>query len=227
MNNPHSAQHALAGARPSRSARADWLIPAGLVALSIVPAIGGTSRMMQLFGGAAVTPENARFFASSVPVTLHIVSVVIYSILGAFQFAPGFRRRKPNWHRVAGRILVPCGLIAAVSGLWMTQFYPSVDFDGPTVYFIRLVVGTAMAVALVLGTTAIMRRDIKHHRAWMMRAYALGLGAGTQVLTHIPWFVFPSIRGELARTIFMAAGWAINLAVAEWFIARGRRRRVA
>ena len=47
-----------------------------------------------------------------------------------------------------------------------------------------------------------------------MRRYALGMGAGTQVLTHIPWFVFPGLHGELARTLCMGAGWAINLAVA-------------
>ena len=37
--------------------------------------------------------------------------------------------------------------------------------------------------ALVLGVTAVRRHDIGAHRAWMMRAYALSLGAGTQVVT--------------------------------------------
>ena len=60
----------------------------------------------------------------------------------------------------------------------------------------------------------------------MMRGYALGLGAGTQVITHIPWMLFPGIRGELARTLFMAAGRGPNLAVAEWFISRERRGRI-
>ncbi len=81
-----------------------------------------------------------------------------------------------------------------------------------------------MALCLSLGLAAVLRRDIARHRAWMMRGYALGLGAGTQVLTHLPWFLFPSIQGELARTLFMAAGWGINLAVAEWLIARERAR---
>ena len=40
-----------------------------------------------------------------------------------------------------------------------------------------------MAASIVLGFTAIRRRDIAAHRAWMIRAYALGLGAGTQVFT--------------------------------------------
>ena len=40
-----------------------------------------------------------------------------------------------------------------------------------------------MAACLVLGFTAIRRRDIAAHRAWMIRAYAIGLAAGTQVFT--------------------------------------------
>ena len=205
------------------SAKADWLIPAGLIALSFIPIAAGTFRMVQLGVGAQITPDNARFFAAPLPVVLHIISTVIYCVLGAFQFSPNFRRRKPNWHRAAGRMLIPCGLVAALSGLWMTQFYPRgidppASFDGPFLYAIRLLAGSAMALFLCLGFAAVQRRDIPRHRAWMMRGYALGLGAGTQVFTHLPWFLFPSIHGELARTLFMGAGWAINLAVAEWLI---------
>ena len=203
------------------SAKSEWLIPAGLIALSFVPVAAGTFRLAQLGGGAEITPDNARFFAAPLPVVLHIISVSLYCVLGAFQFAAGFRRRKPNWHRAAGRILVPCGLIAALSGLWMTQFYPPVDSDGAILYGIRLLVGSAMVLFICLGFAAIRRRDIPRHRAWMMRGYALGLGAGTQALTHLPWFLFPGIQGELARALLMGAGWAINLAVAEWII-RGR-----
>jgi len=211
------------------SAKTDWLIPAGLIALSFIPIAAGTFRIVQLAGGAQITPDNARFFAAPLPVVLHMISAVIYCVLGAFQFVPGIRRRNPHWHRAAGRILIPCGLVVALSGLWMTQFYPlAIDppasFDGPFLYAIRLLVGSAMASFLCLGFAAIRRRDIPHHRAWMMRSYALALGAGTQVLTHLPWFLFPGIQGELARALCMGAGWAINLAVAEWIIARERRR---
>jgi hypothetical protein len=72
--------------------RAEWLVPAALIVLSAVPLIAGAVRIAELTGGAEVTPENARFFASPLPVVLHILSVSLYSILGAFQFAPGFRR---------------------------------------------------------------------------------------------------------------------------------------
>lgn len=202
------------------SAKSDWLIPSGLIALSVIPVMAGIVRLMQLGGNAAITPENARFFAVPLPITLHIVCTAIYCVLGAFQFAPGFRRRKPDWHRLSGRILIPCGLMVALTGLWMTQFYPHIPFDGLYLYVIRLLVGTAMTLFLCLGPASILKRDIPQHRAWMLRSYALGLGAGTQVFTHVPWFLFPSIQGELARTLCMAAGWIINFAVAEWLIQR-------
>lgn len=204
------------------AAKGDWLVPAGLVALGVIPVAAGALRVLQIAGGAAITPDNARFLAAPWPVLLHITSAVVYCILGAFQFAPGLRRRRPGWHRPAGRVLVPCGLVVALSGLWMTQFYPPANFDGPVLYGIRLVVGAAMAVFLCLGLVAVRRRDIPRHRAWMVRAYALGLGAGTQVFTHLPGVLFPVLHGELARTVFMASGWAINIVLAEWLIARWR-----
>jgi uncharacterized membrane protein len=213
-------------------AKSEWLIPAGLIALSFIPIVAGTFRVIGLGNGADITAENARFFAAPLPVVLHIIGTVIYCLLGAFQFSSSFRRRKPNWHRAAGRILIPCGLVVALSGLWMTQFYPSahyppVNFDGPFLYAIRLLVGSAMALCLCLGFAAIRKRDIPDHRAWMMRGYALGLGAGTQVFTHLPMFLFSSLQVELARTLCMGAGWAINLAVTEWLISRERRTQLA
>ena len=144
----------------------------------------------------------------------------------SFQFMTSFRRRKPNWHRTAGRILVPSGIVAALTGVWMTQYYPAVNFDGPVLYVIRLLVGSAMTLFICLGFAAILKRNFSYHRAWMMRSYALGFGACTQVLTHIPWALFPSIRGELARTLCMTAGWVINIIVAEWILMRERRNRL-
>ncbi len=177
-------------------------------------------RIAELTGGGDVTPDNARFFASPLPVTLHILSSSLYAVLGAFQFAPGFRRRRPGWHRAAGRILVVCGLTAALSGLWMTQFYPWSDYDGRLLYALQLLFGSAMVLSIVIGVAAIRRRDVARHRAWMIRAYAVGLGAGTQVLTHLPLLLFPAALGELTRALCMGAGWALNLAVAEWLIRR-------
>ncbi|MFD6953471.1 hypothetical protein A6A08_19030 [Nocardiopsis sp. TSRI0078] len=202
------------------SSRREWLIPTLLILLSAVPLAAGTLRVGELAGGAEITPDNARFFSSPVPVVLHIVSADLYSVLGAFQFVPGLRRRRIGWHRVSGRLLVPLGLAAALSGLWMTLFYALPEGDTGLLTVIRLVFGTAMALSIVLGFAAVRRRDIARHSAWMIRGYAIGLGAGTQVLTHLPWTLLIGAPGEFSRAMLMGAGWAVNVAVAEWIIRR-------
>ncbi len=126
----------------ARSAK--WLV-AALLLLSAIPLAIGAFRLSQLAGGAAITPANARFFASPLPVVLHIMSAGVYAVVGAFQFAPTFRRRRPGWHRAAGRLVVLCGLLVGLSGLWMTLFYPWPKGDGALLYTLRLVFSTAMA----------------------------------------------------------------------------------
>ena len=81
-----------------------------------------------------------------------------------------------------------------------------------------------MGISIVLGLAAIRRRDIARHRAWMTRAYALALGAGTQAFTvGFGEAVFGA--GVVRTDLMMGAGWAINLAVAEWVIRRPAARR--
>lgn len=204
-----------------------WLVPAALILLSAIPAIAGTARLAELTSGAEITPNNARFFASPLPVVLHIISVMMYSIVGAFQFSTPLRRWRTRWHRIAGWLLVPSGLTAALSGLWMAQFYPWPAGDGVLLYWQRLFFGSAMVLSILLGVVAVRRRDFAQHGAWMVRAYAIGLGAGTQVFTHIPWFLFGSsdTPDELSRAVMMGAGWVINWAVAEWIIWKRPSRR--
>lgn len=205
-----------------------WRVPLGLILLSAVPVIAGAARLSQLVGGAEITPENARFFATPLPVVMHIISVTLYSLLGAFQFSASFRHWRPRWHRWLGRwILVPSGAAAALSGLWMAQFYPWPAGDGMLLYWLRLFFGTAMLLFIVRGALAARQRQFAQHGAWMLRAYAIGLGAGTQVFTHIPWLLFgDGAPDELSRAIMMGAGWLINVIVAEWVIWKRPSRRL-
>jgi hypothetical protein len=62
--------------------RHDWLIPTGLLALSFIPMVAGTLRMIQLGSGAAITPESARFVAAPVPVVLHLLSEIAFAVAG-------------------------------------------------------------------------------------------------------------------------------------------------
>jgi hypothetical protein len=197
-------------------------VPAALILLSLFPIIAGAVRVTDLTGGQ-VTPDNARFFDSPIPVLIHIPAVTVYLILGAFQFVPSLRRGKRgklSWHKVAGRILAPAGLLAALSGLWMAVFYALPPHDGPLLLILRLFFGSAMVAFIVLGFIAVKRGNYVRHSAWMSRAYAIGIAQGTIVVIYIPWILLIGPVNELTRALQIGASWVISLAVAEYFIYR-------
>jgi hypothetical protein len=114
----------------------------------------------------------------------------------------------------------------------MSHFYPWPAHDGVALYIMRLFVGGGMIITLLLATDSIRRRKFRQHGNWMIRAYALAMGAGTQVFCHIPIFVLQQELTLTSRAIAMGAGWMINILVAEWIIAtrlrptrRNRRER--
>lgn len=200
----------------------DFLVPLMLLALSAIPMLGGILRFMSL--SAPATPESARFVATPAPVILHIVSAALYCLLGAFQFSSVFRLRWPRWHRHAGKLLALCGLSSALTGMWMAEFYAIPNsLQGPVLHAVRMMVGVAMVTAIILAWSSILRRNVAHHEAWMIRAYALGQGAGTQVLVHLPWAVLVGEAVGQTRDVLMSLAWAINIVVAEWVIRRRTR----
>jgi uncharacterized membrane protein len=203
--------------------RGRW-VPAGLVLLGIVPVLVGAARFAEVTGGAAPTPDNARFLDAPGPVLVHVVGATLFWLLGAVQFAPGVRRRRPGWHRTAGRLVVPCGLAVALSGLWMTLFYPRPPGESALLTGFNVVFGSAMAGCLVRGFAAARRRDIARHRAWMTRGYAIGLGAGTQFVAQLCWLLLAGPPGGVSGALLMLAGWVVNLAVAERALRSARRR---
>jgi uncharacterized membrane protein len=210
--------------RLARSSRSAGWVPFALIALVLVPALFGSLRLVELTGGPQLIPADLRFTTSPLPLVVHIVSALGYAILGAFQFSTALRRRRPGWHRAAGRVLLVLGTAVALSALWMTLFYPRQPGTGVLAYLFRLAFASGMAASIILGFAAIRRRDFARHRAWMTRAYALALGAGTQVFTK---GLGPALFGssELTLDLSLGAGWVINLAVAEYVLRRPARRQ--
>lgn len=199
--------------------RAKWRVTAALILLSLIPLLAGVFRVVGLASGVEITSENVRFFESPIPVVLHIISAITFCVLGAFQFNSDFRNSSPFWHRTAGRVLIPSGIIAALTGLWMTQFYPLYpQHQDHILYIVRLLVGFSTVSALLLGFIFILQKKIKQHSAWVIRSYALIQGAGTQALIGIPLFL---IMGDLAhayKTWVLIWGWLVNIALAEIII---------
>jgi uncharacterized membrane protein len=217
-------------ARSGRPRGSTWRVPAALIALMVIPVVAGSLRLLEIAGGPVLLPTNPRIDASPAPVIVHVVAVALFALVGALQFSGRLRRRRPNWHRRSGRMLVVAGLVVAGSGLWMTLFYPDAP-GGVLLWAVRLLIGSTMAASIILAFSAIRRRNILAHQAWMIRAYALAAGAGTQLFTQgISEPAFGT--GDLPKALSMTSGWLINVAVAEWIIRRpsirrARRARIA
>jgi uncharacterized protein YciI len=197
------------------------LAVAGLLVLAAVPVAAGAFRLSDL---GELTAANARFVTDPVPIVTHVVAATLYAVVGAFQFSGGIRRYRNGWHRAAGVVLVPAGALVAVSGIWMTATYDLPAHDDGALALLRYAVGAAMLAELALAVVALVHHDYPAHGAWMTRAYALGMGAGTQLFTAGPLTAVDD-PPAWARAAAMGLGWAINAVVAEVVIRRRRRAR--
>ena len=202
----------------------DWLKTIGLIALSIVPILAGAFRIAELSYGAQITPHNARFFAHPFPVVLHILCAALFCLLGAFQFNATLTHQFPRWHRVAGRVVALAGMAAALTGAWLAHGRQIPEaLQGALLYLARMIAAAAMALAIVLAVRAVLQRRLRHHRAWMIRAYALGQGAGTQVIVMLPVSLAFGEPTFFIRDVLMTLSWALNVVLAEWIIRRQRQ----
>ena len=202
-----------------RTRPSTWRTPIVLVVIGLPPLIAGVVRLVQVLGGADGMDADRRFEDFPAPLVVHVVAVLVYALLGATQFSAELRRRHLPWHRVIGRISLVAAFGVSLSAYWMTFAYPFKPGTGPLLFMTRLAVASAMTVALVAAYIAIRDRRVQDHRAWMVRAYALGLGAATQMFTL--GFGEPVLGdGEIAHDLLMAAGWGINAFVAERIIRR-------
>jgi hypothetical protein len=202
--------------------RSEVILVVALLLLNIVPIVAGISRV---WGMQALTPENARFIAAPVVTGLHIVSSSTFGLLGIGQFIKQFRRANPRWHRRAGWVLVVSGLISALSGLWMTATFPHTEADSALLDAFRFGFGVAMTLCLVMGVYWARKRNFLRHQAWMVRGYAIGMGAGTQVVLFVPWMMLLAPPDAYLRALILGAGWALNLLLAEWWVLRSRGRK--
>jgi uncharacterized membrane protein len=203
-----------------RLQKAEWAVLGLILVYSFIPAIGGLIRVLELAGGPQIAPVNPRALLAPTPIILHILSSFLFCIVGALQFLPSIRRQHPKAHRMIGWMIAVAGCASAVSGLWMTHFYVfSEALQGPALYWVRIVLGTAMIGLIVWAVIAIRAHDIFQHSASMLRAYAIGQGASTQAVVGIAWIITvgSEAMGPL-RDGLMILAWILNLLVAEILI---------
>lgn len=203
-----------------RLKKSEWVVLGLIFGYSFIPAVGGLIRVLELAGGPQFAPENPRALLAPLPITLHILSSILFSILGVLQFLPSIRQQRPVAHRIIGRVIAVAGCASALTGLWMTHFYVFPEaLQGVLLYWVRMVLGTAMIGLIIWAVIAVRSRNVFQHGASMVRAYAIAQGASTQSVMGIAWLIAvgSEATGPL-RDGLMIFAWVLNLLAAEIFI---------
>jgi Predicted membrane protein (DUF2306) len=189
-----------------------------LLLATIIPVGSAALRIYQIPLG--LLPQDAIKF-TSVPWShfLHALGGVLFGLLGPLQFASALKHRFGRLHRISGRIFVLAGPLLGLSALRLVTVFP--DYSTWLLALARFVAGLALCTSLIAALVAIMKRRVEQHRAWMIRAYAIGMGPASISFIMLPIFL---IRGEAptgySADLLFVLSWVINLSIAEWTIRR-------
>jgi uncharacterized membrane protein len=172
--------------------------------------------------GEVLHPDIRAVF-ETYPLTIyaHVFGASVAMALGPFQFWGRLRAQRPTLHRWMGRLYLALGVgVGGVSGLFMA-FHA---FGGVVSQLGFGCLAAGWLVTGVLAYRAIRARDIATHRRWMVRNFALTLGA-LMLRLYLPGSVASGVAFEAAYPVIAWLCWVPNLVVAEvWFV---RARDVA
>ncbi|MFN4202807.1 MAG: DUF2306 domain-containing protein [Tabrizicola sp.] len=189
-----------------------------LAVFTAIPVLTALVQVIQVPTGS-YPQDSARLAVAPIAWFAHVLAGVGFGLTGPMQFIRALRHRFGVLHRLSGRIFVVSGAVLGLSGLSLLAQVTSVRT--PLADTARGVFGLALLVALALAMAAIRDRDIQRHRAWMIRAYATGMGLATVSLVFFPIYL---VTGQapmgLASDILFVGSWSLTIAVAEWVIRR-------
>jgi uncharacterized membrane protein len=205
--------------------RRSIIIPLALLFFSLATILIGMVQAVQITLGT-LPPENARIATAPVSHFTHAIGGVLFGLIGPLQFGRVLAKKFGRIHRILGRVFVASGAALVISSFSLLWQFPS--DASPLVSGGRLMFGAGLAVALILAMKAIQRRDFACHRDWMIRAYALGIGATAVSMVFIPIY---AITGEpptgFASDVAFIGSWAFCVALAEWIVRSQRSRSAA
>jgi uncharacterized membrane protein len=184
-----------------------------LAFLTAIPVLTALINVVQIPSGA-YPADSAHLAVAPVSWFAHALAGAAFGIAGPVQFIRVLRNRFGALHRVTGWVFVVSGAILGLSALsLLAQVTPQ---RTPVVDIARGLFGLALLIALTLAMAAIRKRDVLRHRAWVIRAYAVGMGLGAVSLVFFPIYMFMGkAPSGLAADILFVASWALSIAVGE------------
>jgi uncharacterized membrane protein len=144
---------------------------------------------------------------------LHAACGVLALFTGPFQLVTAVRENYPRLHRVLGYVYLAATVIAAPVAIWIAVFHIEPAERLASVAQALLWLFTTLAALLAIRAT-----DVRTHRLWMARSYALTFTfVIVRFTTEVLGFRFPVDAGGAAAMIWLSTICVIL--VADSFVA--------
>ncbi len=150
---------------------------------------------------------------------IHIACGGVALVLGLLQFHARLRRRFVRWHRRAGIIYLVMVCLSGTAGFILSFSAATGSIAG---WGFRLL-SIFWIFATVMAYLRIIKRDITHHREWMIRSYALTLAAVTLRFELALGLVATQGDFELVYPVIAFSCWIPNWIIAECWILFSRK----
>ncbi|GMA41971.1 DUF2306 domain-containing protein [Mobilicoccus caccae] len=201
-----------------RRRQVPWAVMAlaalGTVAFAVPPTLSSDP-------AASRVPIDPDVAWHALTLTVHALPGGLALALGPLQFLTRLRARRPHVHRIVGRVYLGSVVVAAVVSLFAALY--SLSGLSAQVAFALLTV--LWLYTAYRGYTSIRHGQIKAHRIWMTRNYALTYSAVALRVFLLAGVVLKrNVAPDLPfDQIYTTSAWAailVNLVVVEYVILR-------
>ena len=189
-----------------------WIMAVSAVGVALV-----SYRYLVPGAPGAAPPILANRFTHLGALTVHAGLAATALLLGPFQFFPGLRARHRALHRRMGTVYVLSCIIGGVAGFVLAF--------GTTAGPVAAAGFGLLAITWVYVTGQAWRtakaRDFAAHRQWMIRSFALTLGAVT-LRIYLPLAMGAGLSYATAYPAIAWLAWVPNLIVAQLYLSQSR-----
>ena len=191
-----------------------WVV---IVLSVLLMLFSGANRLASLTQDAATADDlGVRYIEHPWVSIFHIVPGVLFLTFAPLQFVARIRRRRISIHRGSGRILATLAAISSVLALVVNFLFPA--FGGISTQSAVIFVSVLLLFSLSMAIRHILRKEVRQHREWMIRTFALAMSVASQ---RVFFILFRSLMGLTTEEAFGATFWlaiGVNLVVAEVWI---------
>lgn len=161
-------------------------------------------------------PFDGSFARHPLITFIHILPGALFMVLGPLQFLPGIRRNYPRFHRRSGRVFIFTGYIVGLSALSLP--FVMKPIGGINEAAGTLLFGAYFLLALTMSWRNARKRQLRLHREWMIRAFAVGLAVATIRPIMGLFFAFSHLPPQVFFGTAFWLGFTLQTMFAEFWI---------